>query len=127
MSSRQPRSDAGGRRPLDISPELVELARRRLPRWADRIWVGNAAEWMPSRRFDVARTGLDYVPSDRRRALVERLLSYCDRVVIGVHNEARGGFGYEEDVAAWGLSVAGRSTRPHPHPQLEYKAFWLNA
>jgi hypothetical protein len=27
---------------VDISPALAELARRRLPQWADRIWVGNA-------------------------------------------------------------------------------------
>ena len=27
---------------LEISPELAELARRRLPHWAERIWVGNA-------------------------------------------------------------------------------------
>jgi hypothetical protein len=25
---------------VDISPALAELARRRLPRWADRIWTG---------------------------------------------------------------------------------------
>jgi hypothetical protein len=25
---------------VDISPALAELARRRLPQWADRIWVG---------------------------------------------------------------------------------------
>ena len=47
---------------LEISPELAELARRRLPQWADRIWVGNAPTWTPPRRFDVVRTGLDYVP-----------------------------------------------------------------
>jgi len=27
---------------LDIAPELADLARRRLPHWADRIFVGNA-------------------------------------------------------------------------------------
>src|SRR5262249_1581052 len=27
---------------VDLSPELAALARRRLPRWADRIWAGNA-------------------------------------------------------------------------------------
>ena len=62
---------------LDISPELAEFARRRLPHWADRIWVGNALEWEPPRRFDVVRTGLDYVPPRPRRELVEHLLGVC--------------------------------------------------
>src|SRR5436190_17274173 len=38
---------------LDIVPELVQLARRRLPNWADRIHVGNIRTWRPAnRRFD---------------------------------------------------------------------------
>ncbi|MEJ7654831.1 MAG: class I SAM-dependent methyltransferase, partial [Chloroflexia bacterium] len=47
---------------LDISPELADLARRRLPQWEDRIFVGNAIDWTPPQRFDFVRTGLDYVP-----------------------------------------------------------------
>jgi SAM-dependent methyltransferase len=42
---------------LDILPELAALARQRLPRWADRIVVGNAIDWIPERRFDFVRTG----------------------------------------------------------------------
>ena len=49
---------------LDISPELVALARERLPRWADRIWVGNARTWEPAMRFTYIRTGLEYAPPD---------------------------------------------------------------
>lgn len=112
---------------LDISPELVELARRRLPRWADRIWVGNAADWTPPQRFDVARTGLDYVPPPRRMALLEHLLSYCDRVVVGVFNEERDLRALERRVADAGFAIAGRAERPHPHPKLAYRAFWVDA
>ena len=112
---------------LDLSPELAELARRRLPHWADRIWIGNALEWEAPRRFDAIRTGLDYVPADRRRDLVERLLRFCDRLIVGVHNEERDAPGFEEEVASWGLEIAGRSVRDHAHPQLVYKVFWLDA
>jgi SAM-dependent methyltransferase len=112
---------------LEISPELAELARSRLPQWADRIWVGNAAEWEPPRRFDVVRTGLDYVPPDRRRTFMEHLLGFCDRLVIGIFNEERERRAREEEVAGWGFTVAGRSEREHPHPQLAYRAFWLDA
>jgi hypothetical protein len=112
---------------LEISPELAELARRRLPQWADRIWFGNALAWTPPRRFDVVRTGLDYVPQLRRRELVEHLLGHCDRLVVGVHNEERGSPGLAAQVASWGFEITGHSERPHPHPRLAYRAFWIDA
>jgi SAM-dependent methyltransferase len=59
---------------LDISEKLAELARRRLPQWRDRIFVGNALFWEPPARFDFVRTELVYVPPSRRRELAERLL-----------------------------------------------------
>jgi SAM-dependent methyltransferase len=60
---------------LDLAPAVAELARRRLPHWADRIFAGNALTWEPPFRFDFVRTELVYVPDERRRELVERLLS----------------------------------------------------
>ena len=59
---------------LDLSPQLADLARRRLPRLADRIYVGNALSWEPPRLFDFVRTELVYVPAARERQLIERLL-----------------------------------------------------
>ena len=112
---------------LEISPELAELARRRLPEWADRIWVGNAVEWEPPHRFDAVRAGLDYVPAPRRRRLVEHLLSYSRRLVIGVFSEERDMRSLESEVADWGFAIAGRSERLHPHPRLAYRAFWIDA
>jgi SAM-dependent methyltransferase len=60
---------------LDMAPALVELARSRLPEWGDRIFHGNALTWTPPLGFDFVRTELVYVPRDRQRALVERLLA----------------------------------------------------
>jgi len=123
---------------LDISPELAELARGRLPQWADRIYVGNAMEWVPPRRFDLVRTGLEYVPPRRQRDLVERLLREVvaprGRLIIGVYSEerddTRSGPSEEERVTAWGLGAAitGRTERPHrTDPRLVYRAFWIDA
>ena len=111
---------------VDISPELVQVARRRLPRWADRIWVGNALHWQPPRRFDVIRTGLEYVPRPRRPELLHHLLAYCNRLVVGVFNEERGDPTLEREVESWGFAITGRAEREHPHPQLSYKAFWID-
>lgn len=120
---------------VDISPELADLARRRLPHWADRIFVGNAKDWTPPRppgRFNFVRTGLEYVPPQRQRGLVERLLRDVvvpgGRLIIGVYSEERdtmrAGPSEEECVAGWGYRVAGRTERPHRRDaRLVYRAF----
>ena len=59
---------------LDFSPELIELARQRLPQWRERLFLGNAIDWNPPRRYDFVRTGLEYVPPKRQSDLIGRLL-----------------------------------------------------
>jgi SAM-dependent methyltransferase len=113
---------------LDISPELAALARRRLPHWADRIFVGNALTWNMPRRFTYIRTGLDYVPAARRRALCERLLGSCERLVVGVFNEHETERTTESELAAWGWPAAGRSVRANRRKLgMEYRVLWYDA
>ena len=112
---------------LDISPELVALARRRLPEYADRIYLGNALTWDAPRTFTYVRTGLEYVPPMRRRELVERLLGIGERVVIGVFNEHESERTIEDEVGSWGIGVDGRSTRANPRkPGMEYRVLWID-
>ena len=63
---------------LDISARLVELARRRMPQYADNLFVGNSWDRVSPRRFDYVRTELVYVPPELQREYVRRLL---DRLV----------------------------------------------
>lgn len=81
---------------LELTPWLAELARARLPQWADRIFIGNALMWEPPRRFDFVWTELVNVSEERRTAYLRRLL---DVVVV-----ARGGrlivCGYESPRSA---------------------------
>jgi SAM-dependent methyltransferase len=60
---------------LDLTPAVADLARRRLPQWADRIFAGNAFTWQPPMRFDFVRTEFEYVPEERQRAFLDRLLA----------------------------------------------------
>ncbi len=121
---------------VDIAPELVELARRRLPLWADRLFTGNIISWQPPVRFDFVRTGLEYVPRRRRRDLVERLLRDVvapdGRLIVGTHNEERDETraepSLEEEVASWGFTITGRSARPHyDDRRLVYRVVWIDA
>jgi len=63
---------------VDISPALAERARQRLPRWADRIWAGNAIDWAPpgGQRFGYVHILLDCVPQARRADLIRHHLAY---------------------------------------------------
>jgi general stress protein 26 len=89
---------------LDHAPQLVAEARRRLPQWADRIWVGDAIDWEPPHPFDFIRVELVYVPEERRREHVERLLGFVapgGRLIVC-------GYGGNEVVAplrAWGFEL----------------------
>jgi SAM-dependent methyltransferase len=116
---------------LDISPDLAELARRRYPQWADRIFVGNAVDWTPPRRFDVVRTGLEYVPERRRGELLRHLLDEVvapgGRLVVGKFSEELGRHALEADVASLGFVITGRAERPHrAEPRLAYRVFWID-
>jgi len=118
---------------LDIVPELAALARSRLPRWAERIFVGNALTWTPPMRFDFVRTNLEYVPPRRRRDLVERLMrdivAEDGRLIIGVYSNADpGGPGLDDIVRGWGYPVAGQVERPHRTRLNELqRVFWIDA
>jgi len=70
---------------VDISSALAELARRRLPRWAGRIWAGNAVDWRPpgGLRFDYVHILLDCVPRARRADLVRHHLACTVRPGTG--------------------------------------------
>ena len=113
---------------VEISAGLADLARQRLPHWADRIWTGNAMTWEPPRRFDVVRTGLDYVPPRRRREFVERCsASSCARRPPGRRGLQRGEGPRDRrrHAALVGHRPSGATSRAHRDPRLRYKAVWV--
>jgi SAM-dependent methyltransferase len=63
---------------LDFAPGLVELARVRLPEWADRIWLGDAATWTAPFAFDFVHARLELGPIERIRSFGRRLIVSSD-------------------------------------------------
>jgi SAM-dependent methyltransferase len=115
---------------VEISERLAAVAREQQPQWADRIWWGNAFDWVPPRRFDIVRTGLDYVPEvfreDYLRHLMSDVVAPGGRLIVGVFNEERAEDLLERRVVGFGYRVAGRVEVPHRHPDVSYKAFWID-
>lgn len=112
---------------LEIAPELADLARRRLPSLAGRIWTGNAAQWTPPTRFTYIRAGLEYVPDRRRRDFVSHLADHCDRLILGVFNEESHARPTEDLVRLWGFPIAGRTERVHrTKAGMSYRAIWID-
>jgi hypothetical protein len=113
---------------LEVSAALADLARARLPHWADRVFTGNALYWVPARRFDYVRTGLEYVPAARRADLIRHLLDNVvgRRLIVGSYNEEVGSRRIEDEVTALGYRIAGRAERAHPDPRVARRVFWLD-
>ncbi|GIV96351.1 MAG: hypothetical protein KatS3mg057_1008 [Herpetosiphonaceae bacterium] len=61
---------------LDLSPQFVELARQRLPQFADHFFIGNSLNWIPPRKFDFVRTELVYVPADYEKQYINHLFEH---------------------------------------------------
>ncbi len=74
---------------LDYGHRLIELAKRRLPEYADNFHVGNAWDWRPQRKYQYVYMLYDCVPLDYLSECVGRLLEWVvepgGRLVIGAY------------------------------------------
>jgi trans-aconitate methyltransferase len=117
---------------LDIVPEFVELARRRLPHWAERIHIGNIRTWRPSgTRFDFVLIRPEYAPEHRRSELVDHVLNQVlkpnGRLIVFVGTEEADVRGVEARITEGGLSVHGRVETPHPKDsRVVRRLFWID-
>ena len=51
---------------VDISEGLLELAKKRLPEWHDRFFLGNAFYWKPEHKFDYVLDCAEIPENDKR-------------------------------------------------------------
>jgi SAM-dependent methyltransferase len=117
---------------LDIIPEFVERARRRLPHWADRIHLGNIRTWKPTgERFDYALVRPVYAPPNRRADMVRHVLDHMlrpgGRLIVLVSTEEVALRRAECDIVEQGFSVQGRVEVPHPKDsRVVRRLFWID-
>jgi 2-polyprenyl-3-methyl-5-hydroxy-6-metoxy-1,4-benzoquinol methylase len=115
---------------VDIVPELVQLARRRLPHWADRVHVGNIRTWRPTQdRFDFVLIRPEYAPTSGRidliRHVIDHVLMPDGRLIVFVGAE-EAEFRRIESTIASEIPVHGRVEIPHPADiRLVRRLFWI--
>lgn len=120
---------------LDLIEPLVTLARRRLPQWADRIFAGEVMSWQPPFRFDLVHTELEYIPPNRRRAMVQRLLGEFlvpgGRLIACSYGSATRPAPKAEPVGDllrnWGYEVAGEAEGTDTNGVVFTRVAWVDA
>ncbi len=107
---------------LDISEELIELAKSRLPQWNDKLFTGNAFTWVPTMKFDfVCVKELNYVPRDKQRDFLKHLLD---------HYVVQGGRliwkpDLENKLLSWGFEPTGYIEKSHhKYKDVPRKLLW---
>jgi SAM-dependent methyltransferase len=119
---------------VDIAPGLVARARERLPHWADRIWLADAATWVHPQglRFDYVHVLLDVVPRDDRAELVAHVLRSAvrSRGRLLVSHYARSTAhdrSAAQQLRGFGHAVAGESRLPPGDDHAPPTTAWLVA
>jgi SAM-dependent methyltransferase len=110
---------------VDYAPRLVELARRRLAQYKDRIWLGDVSTWEPPRRFDFVHVRLDL-------GHLERVSTWCRRLIVSSdgsfrRSESLRAEPVEEQLRALGMKVVGRAYRRSDEHLVEIAVAWVDA
>jgi Methyltransferase domain len=110
---------------IDFAPGLVDLARRRLPHWANRIWQADVRSWEPPFRFD-------FVHSRVELGRFDRVVSLGGRAIFSSDGSFRHpGSPCAERVAellrAHGFTVTGELYRRSDEHQVELAVAWVDA
>jgi len=99
---------------LDLSAELIDLARQRLSEFTSNFYVGNAWSWSPPQRFTYVYSLADVVPLTHLRSYLSRLrrefLEPDGRLIIGSygsHSRQVPPLNLEQLLPSYGFSVAG--------------------
>ena len=106
---------------VDIGPQLIAEAKRRLPDFPDHFWVANAWDWRPPRRFRYVYSLYDNVPEELIAPYVERLLEHVvepgGRLIVGAYGSRSRGtppFDIAEHLSSAGYRLAGKTSAGDP-------------
>lgn len=74
---------------VDIGAKLITLAKKRMPKYAENFYIGNAWDWKPPQKFKYVYTLYDCVPVDYLSEYVQKLFDQTveasGRLIIGAY------------------------------------------
>ncbi len=93
---------------MELSKELYELAVRRLPAFAPRLFLGNGLDWHPPQAFDYVYTMvLPDIPAGLRSEFLGNLYGNClksgGRLILGPWSDRT----LEDEIAELGFRPTG--------------------
>jgi hypothetical protein len=109
---------------IDFAPGLVERARRRLPQWADRIWLGDVRSWTPPFRFDFVHSRLELGAIEEVLALGRRTIFSSDGSFRRPESPKAEAVG--DRLRERGLRVAGELYRRSDEHLVEIAVAWVD-
>ena len=102
---------------LDLSAKLIELARQRLPKYRENLYVANAWEWDSPTRFDYVRTEVSYVPESLQRQYIQRIVETCltdsGRVLVTEYRSRKDSISepwIDRTLRDWGFTIVGQAS-----------------
>jgi hypothetical protein len=109
---------------IDFAPGLVQLARSRLPHWADRIWHGDVRSWKPPFRFDFVHARVELGSFEQIVRLGRRAIFSSDGSLRRADSPRAEGVG--DVLRAHGLTVTGDLYRRSDDHLVELSVAWAD-
>ena len=119
---------------IDLVPELVELARKRLPAYASNFVAANAFTWRPLRRYDYAHLLLESAPPSRHREFLFRILDSAiargGRLIVsnyGSRSKNETPFDVAGYLSSLSFAVAGSASASEPDGFVITRTAWIDS
>ncbi len=119
---------------IDLVPELIELARKRLPAYASNFATANAFTWIPLRRYDYAHLLLESAPPSRHREFLFRILDSAiargGRLIVsnyGSRSKNETPFDVAGYLSSLSFAVAGSASASEPDGFVITRTAWIDS
>lgn len=114
---------------VDISKELIDIAKQRMPQFADNYYVANVDGFIPPKKFDYVRIlAISFIPEYKHKNFVDSLfndyLKNTGRLILGPYTEAKNTNEFMDYIEYLGYKHSGYLTKSYGGK--ERKMFWID-
>jgi SAM-dependent methyltransferase len=119
---------------IDLVPELIDLARNRIPACASNFATANAFRWSPPRRYDYVHLLLESAPPSRHREYLGRILDSAvarwGRLIVsnyGSRSKSESPIDVAGYLSGLGFAVAGSAGASEPDGFVITRTAWIES